>query len=102
MYQKSYHPLQYTRPVTLGSKADRAGAASRRGHQARVTPRESADVVRRARPASCEAAMPCLREKIPDVTLPADHLRWYGWQCFRVWSVIELCGHGIEGIPVSN
>jgi len=41
----------------------------------------------------------CGRE-IPDVTLPADHLRWSGWQPFRVWSVVDWCGHRVEGIPV--
>ena len=43
----------------------------------------------------------CGRE-IPDVTLPTDHLCWYGWQPFRVWSVVEWCGHRIEGIPVPD
>ena len=34
------------------------------------------------------------------MTLPTDHLCWYDWQPFRVWSVVEWCGHRIEGIPV--
>ena len=41
----------------------------------------------------------CGRE-IPVVTLPPEHLKWYGWQPLQVWSTIEWCGHRIEGIPV--
>lgn len=33
------------------------------------------------------------------MTPPTDHLRW-GWQPFRVWSVVEWCGHRVEGVPV--
>ena len=36
------------------------------------------------------------------VTLPPDHLKWYGWQPFMVWSTVEWCGHRIEGIPVPD
>jgi hypothetical protein len=43
---------------------------------------------------------PTCRREIPDVTLPTDQLRWYGWQPFSVWSVVEWCGHRVEGIPV--
>lgn len=32
--------------------------------------------------------------------LPPELLRFYGWQPFQVWSVVEWCGHRVEGIPV--
>ena len=41
----------------------------------------------------------CGRE-IPVVTLPPEHLKWYGWQPWQLWSTVEWCGHRVEGIPV--
>jgi hypothetical protein len=38
----------------------------------------------------------CGRE-IPVLSIPTDHLRFWGWQ---LRSVVEWCGHLIEGIPV--
>jgi hypothetical protein len=29
-------------------------------------------------------------------------LRFYGWRPWQVWSVVEWCGHRIEGIPVPD
>lgn len=36
---------------------------------------------------------------IPVMTVPPDLL---GWQPFQVWSVVEWCGHRVEGIPVPD
>jgi hypothetical protein len=43
----------------------------------------------------------CGRE-IPVVTLPPEHLKWYGWQPWQLWSTVEWCGHRVEGIPVPD
>jgi hypothetical protein len=37
---------------------------------------------------------------MPVLSLPTGHLRWWGWQPWHTWSVVESCGHQIEGIPV--
>jgi hypothetical protein len=41
----------------------------------------------------------CGRE-IPVMVLPPELLRFYGWKPFNAWSVVEWCGHRVEGIPV--
>ncbi len=37
---------------------------------------------------------------MPIVVLPPELLRFYGWQPYRVWSVVEWCGRRAEGLPV--
>ena len=41
----------------------------------------------------------CGRE-IPVVILPPGLLKSYGWRPWQLSSVVEWCGHQIEGIPV--
>ena len=36
------------------------------------------------------------------LSIPTEHLRWYGWQPFMVWSTVEWCGHRLEGMPVPD
>jgi hypothetical protein len=43
-----------------------------------------------------------VEREIPVVTLPPEHLKWYGWQPWQLWSTIEWCGHRVEGIPVPD
>jgi hypothetical protein len=39
---------------------------------------------------------------IPILSVPSEHLRSYGWQPSQLWSVVEWCGHRVEGMPVSD
>jgi len=55
----------------------------------------------RGRPHAQRPCPVCGRE-IPDVTLPPEHLKGHGWEPFRVWGVVEWCGHRVEGIPVPD
>jgi len=41
----------------------------------------------------------CGRE-VPVMVLPHDLLRFYGWEPLKAWSVVEWCGHRVEGVPV--
>jgi hypothetical protein len=34
--------------------------------------------------------------------VPSELLKSYGWQPWQLSSVVELCGHRIEGIPVPD
>jgi len=34
------------------------------------------------------------------VTLPSEHLRFWGWQPLQPSGYVEWCGYRIEGIPV--
>jgi hypothetical protein len=36
------------------------------------------------------------------LSVPTDQLRFYGWRPWQVWSVVEWCGHRIEGVPVPD
>lgn len=47
---------------------------------------------------------PCPRcgREIAVLLIPADHMKFWGWQPFRVWSTVEWCGHQIEGVPVPD
>jgi hypothetical protein len=38
-----------------------------------------------------------VRARDPGLSIPTEHLRWWGWQ---PWSVVERCGHQIDGLPV--
>ena len=44
---------------------------------------------------------PCPRcgREIPVVIVPPDLLKSYGWQPWQLTSVVEWCGHQIEGYP---
>lgn len=55
----------------------------------------------RGRPHAKRPCPVCGRE-IPVVTLPPEHLKWYGWQPWQLWSTVEWCGHRVEGIPVPD
>jgi hypothetical protein len=37
---------------------------------------------------------------VPVIVIPPELLRSYGWEPFKVWSVVEWCGHRLEGLPV--
>ena len=43
----------------------------------------------------------CGRE-IAVLSIPTEHLRSWGWNPWQLWSVIEWCGHRVEGIPVPS
>lgn len=45
---------------------------------------------------------PCPRcgRAIPVLSVPTEHLKWWGWQPWQMWTGVEWCGHQIEGIPV--
>jgi hypothetical protein len=30
------------------------------------------------------------------LSIPTEHLRWWGWKPWQVWSGVEWCGHQIE------
>ena len=53
----------------------------------------------RGRPRPKRPCPRCGRE-IPIVIVPPDLLKSYGWQPWQLTSVVEWCGHQIEGIPV--
>jgi hypothetical protein len=53
----------------------------------------------RGQPRPKQPCPSCGRE-IPVITLPPELLRFYGRQPWQLWSVVEWCGHRIEGIPV--
>jgi hypothetical protein len=36
------------------------------------------------------------------VTLPPEHLRFWGWQPLQLSGYVEWCGHRVEGIPVPD
>jgi hypothetical protein len=56
----------------------------------------------RGRPHAKRPCPVCGRE-IPVGTLPAaEHLKWYGWQPWQLWTTIAWCGHRVEGIPVPD
>jgi hypothetical protein len=55
----------------------------------------------RGRPRAKRPCPRCGRE-IPVLSVPTDQLRFYGWRPWQVWSVVEWCGHRIEGIPVPD
>lgn len=40
------------------------------------------------------------RVEIPVVIVPPEVLKSYGWRPWQISSVVEWCGHGVEGIPV--
>jgi hypothetical protein len=40
-----------------------------------------------------------MRPRDPGAYPPAL-LRFYGWQPWQSWSIVEWCGHEVEGIPV--
>jgi hypothetical protein len=55
----------------------------------------------RGRPRAKRPCPRCGRE-IPVLSVPTDQLTFYGWRPWRVWSVVEWCGHRIEGVPVPD
>ena len=36
------------------------------------------------------------------LSIPTEHLEYRGRQPFQSWTVVEWCGHQIEGIPVRD
>lgn len=34
------------------------------------------------------------------LSIPTEHLKFWGWRPWQPWSVVEWCGHPIEEIPV--
>jgi hypothetical protein len=53
----------------------------------------------RGRPRPKRPCPQCGRE-IPVLIVPSELLKSYGWQPWQLSSVVEWCGHRIEGIPV--
>jgi hypothetical protein len=53
----------------------------------------------RGRPREKRPYPRCGRE-IAVLSVPAEHLKSFGWKPWQPWSVVEWCGHRIEGIPV--
>ena len=50
------------------------------------------------------AKRPCPRRgrEIPVLSVPGEQLRSYGWRPWQLWSVVEWCGHRVEGIPAPD
>ena len=55
----------------------------------------------RGQPRAKRPCPACGRE-IAVVTLPPEHLRFWGWQPLRLSGYIEWCGHRVEDIPVPD
>lgn len=36
------------------------------------------------------------------LSIPTEHLKRWRWEPFQPWTVIEWCGHQIEGISVPD
>lgn len=36
------------------------------------------------------------------LSIPADHLKYWGWKPWQLWTVVEWCGHRVEGIRVPH
>jgi hypothetical protein len=36
------------------------------------------------------------------LSILTEHLKYWGWQPFQSCTVVEWCGHQIEGIPVPD
>jgi hypothetical protein len=51
-------------------------------------------------PVSPEAAVSDCGREIAVVTLPSEHLRFWGWRPQQISSYVEWCGHRVDGIPV--
>jgi hypothetical protein len=45
---------------------------------------------------------PACGREIAVVTLPPEHLRFWGWHPLRLSGYVEWCGHRVEGIPVPD
>ncbi len=50
------------------------------------------------------AKRPCPRcgREVAILSVPTEHLKFWGWKPWQLWSTVEWCGHQIEGIPVPD